>query len=122
LTSRLLSVYCASEVIFMTIKKLRQGIDAYFSRCDEEGVFPDVHGMMLSLNLSRSEYDDILKQGGEAAKELQKARLRRESILTRRQIAAGKGPLFSMQRETDEQDGAAHTVTVIISGPEEYAL
>lgn len=120
----------------MKATEFRDKIDAYFAGCEDENVFPDEAGLKLALNLTDRAYLAFLSRTDRAGRAfrdaLEIARMRRESILGRRQFRDGKGYMFSAsaspERATPERadERAAEsapgkdTVEVILRGEEDY--
>ncbi len=69
-------------------------MNAYFDSCAQEGTFPDEAGLILRLGISKDMYDRYaraeLRRYRPFALCLERARLRRESILVRDIYAAEK--------------------------------
>lgn len=62
---------------------LKNGIDQYFTECEEKGVFPDYAGMCIWLEIPKKKMEQ-LSESGEAFREvLDYAMARRESYLAR---------------------------------------
>lgn len=70
---------------FKSIKAFENSIDAYFSECRANTIYPDEAGMILYLGLDREAYTRYLSGGGGKgyAAALKRAQLKRESIIVR---------------------------------------
>ncbi|MDR0917314.1 MAG: hypothetical protein LBN02_09055 [Oscillospiraceae bacterium] len=105
------------------IKQFTATIDAYFAQCDDENVYPDEAGLVLTLGMSPREYRALLADTDDATQPhrdaLETAKMRRDSILERRQFAEGKGAMFSTRAPTRD-DAPPPKVEVVFRGEDEF--
>lgn len=92
----------------MTVKQLEAGIEAYFTECEANGIFPDYAGMKLHLGVSEERLDKLCKdprRGKKYAELLRRAKDRRESWLVRKlpEKGSSRGCLSLLSR--DENGG-----------------
>ncbi len=75
-----------------SLREMEEKVRSYFETCENEGVFPDEAGLIYHLGISRKMYDSYMKAELRRYKPfalcLERARLRRESILVREIFAA----------------------------------
>jgi len=74
---------------------LKKAIDAYFDRCDAQGVFPDEAGMMIQLKLRKKDIERLTDDETNPRADLyrdvfEEAMLRRKSDLMRRMVSDPK--------------------------------
>ncbi|MDR3209396.1 MAG: hypothetical protein LBT36_02065 [Oscillospiraceae bacterium] len=91
----------------------RKKVKAYFKECEDAGGFADEAGLMLSLGLTRVEYETYLRADDPRLlpyrRALEEAALLRESILTREIFAAEKGITGKMFLARTDTAGNAPT-------------
>jgi uncharacterized membrane protein YgcG len=75
-----------------SLREMEEKVQSYFEKCENEGAFPDEAGLIYHLGISRKMYDSYMKAELRRYKPfalcLERARLRRESILAREIFAS----------------------------------
>lgn len=79
---------------FTDYKDLAREVEAYFTKCDEDGVFPDEAGMYVYLKIFKEDLEPMLDPDNPDAQEyeriLKRAKYRRESWLSRNMVQDNK--------------------------------